>query len=98
MYKDLGVHRENSELVKWIVMLNKSHSVPKSVLTQIENYFTFYWEENPLGSFKPKNCQKFLADLPESTVHQIYLDYLFQDFIYRYDTYLKTYDITQITP
>ena len=77
---------------------DKSQHIPKHVLIQIENFFTFYWQENPQSSFKPKNCQKFIADLPDSTVQQIYLDYLFRDFMYMYDSYFRYKSVKNFTP
>ena len=44
-YKELGVKRDNIELQSWIVLLTKSQHIPKHVLIQIENFFTFYWQE-----------------------------------------------------
>ena len=89
-YKSLEYTGDHKELSKWIALLtkfNESHPLSKDLITKIEDFFEFYWKNNPLLAFKSDDDQRFLSELPKSTVEQIYIDYLFRDFLYTYKSF-----------
>lgn len=45
----------HKELAKWIALLSKFNEgsmLPRSLIDKIENFFEFYWDNNPLEPFK----------------------------------------------
>jgi hypothetical protein len=63
--------------------------MPKSLITKIEDFFIYYWNNSPLIFLSTAADMRFIAELPETTVQNIYIDYLFNDFIYKYDSYFR---------
>lgn len=61
----------------------------KNIIAEIEQHFDHYWYNNPLGAFRTLTDLRFIRELPDGTVAQIFLDFLFIDFLYKYNTYLK---------
>ena len=91
-YKSLENTGDSKELSKWIALLtkfNEAHPLSKDLITQIEDFFQYYWYNNPLLAFKTDSDIRFISELPDSTVQQIYIDYLFRDFLYQYHQFLK---------
>lgn len=91
-YKSLENTGDSKELSKWIALLtkfNEAHPLSKDLITQIEDFFQYYWYNNPLLAFKSDSDIRFISELPDSTVQQIYIDYLFRDFLYQYNHFLR---------
>ena len=91
-YKSLENTGDSKELSKWIALLtkfNEAHPLSKELITQIEDFFQYYWYNNPLLAFKSDSDIRFISELPDSTVQQIYIDYLFRDFLYQYNHFLR---------
>ena len=86
-YKQLDIQGDHRELSKWIALLSKfngSQPLSRNVVLRIEEFFDYYWQNNPLMAFKSENDMRFLQELPEITVQEIYIDYLFRDFIFQF--------------
>lgn len=49
----------------------------------------YYWENNRLSAMQDENEKKFMRDLPDYVQQQIFVDYLFSDFLYKYRSYFK---------
>lgn len=52
MLWDGGSHKD---LTKWISLLsrfNNGNPIQKDMITQIEDFFEYYWENNRLGAFQ----------------------------------------------
>lgn len=78
---------EGKDLSKWIALLTKFNDqqpLAKNLILKIEDYFEFYWNNNPLIAFKKESDQRFLNELPVGTVQSIFIDYLFKDFLYKF--------------
>ena len=46
--------KDSKELAKWIALLSKFNEgtmLPRSLIDKIEEFFEFYWENNPLAAF-----------------------------------------------
>ena len=89
-YKSLEYTGDHKMLSKWIALLtkfNESQPLSKEMITKIEDFFQFYWLNNPLLAFKSDDDQRFLSELPTQTVEQIYIDYLFRNFLYIYKSF-----------
>ena len=53
-YKQLDEKTSHKELAKWVALLSKFNSgtmLPRSLIRKIEDFFEFYWENNPLLPF-----------------------------------------------
>ena len=78
---------EGKDLSKWIALLTKFNDqqpLAKNLIVKIEDYFEYYWNNNPLIAFKKESDQRFLDELPVTTVQSIFIDYLFKDFLYKF--------------
>ena len=78
---------EGKDLSKWIALLTKFNDqqpLAKNLIVKIEDYFEFYWNNNPLIAFKNECDQRFLDELPTGTVQSIFIDFLFKDFLYKF--------------
>lgn len=49
----------------------------------------YYWENNRLSAMTDPKDLKFMRDLPDYVQQNIYIDYIFSDFLYRYRNYFK---------
>lgn len=90
-YRQLENNGDHRNLTKWVALLTKYNDnmpLPKNLITQIEDFFDYYWYNNPLAAFVTESDIRFISELPESTVAQIYIDYLFKDFLYKYKSYI----------
>ena len=91
-YRQLENNGDHRNLTKWVALLTKyNDNMPlrKDLITQIEDFFNYYWYNNPLAAFVTESDIRFINELPESTVSQIYIDYLFKDFLYKYKSYIQ---------
>lgn len=61
----------------------------KNIITEIEDFFDFYWKSNKMKAFQSPVDKRFMDELPESVVQQIYIDYVFQDFIYKFSNIFR---------
>ena len=70
-YKTLDITGDNKSLSKWIALLTKfndSHPLSRTLITSIEEFFEYYWDNNPLLAFDTEKDRRFLHELPETTV------------------------------
>lgn len=75
--EDQGSHKD---LSKWIALLAKYNSgnpMSKELITAIEQFFSFYWTSNKMNAFQSNIDKRFMEELPESVIQQIYIDYVF---------------------
>lgn len=70
----------HKDLSKWIALLTKFNDqkpLSRELIVKIEDFFDFYWDNNPLMASKADEDLRFITELPESTKQAIYIDYLF---------------------
>jgi len=70
----------HKDLSKWIALLTKFNDqkpLSRELIVKIEDFFDFYWDNNPLMASKADEDLRFINELPESTKQAIYIDYLF---------------------
>jgi hypothetical protein len=69
-YKEMTDNRDDRNLSKWIILMSKFNEgkpLPRDLVDGIENFFNFYWENNPLMAFKSEEDLKFISQLPPVT-------------------------------
>lgn len=59
------------------------------MIVKIEDFFDYYWDKNPLMASKSDEDLRFINELPNSTKQAIYIDYLFQNFLYKFKDFFK---------
>jgi len=70
-YRSMEQVGDHKELSKWVALLtkfNEANPLSKELITQIEDFFDYYWSNNPLLAFKSENDLRFIQELPENTV------------------------------
>lgn len=91
-YNSLSQFGHHKDLSKWIALLsrfNNGNPLNKDLISQIEDFFDYYWENNRLGAFVLEEDMRFMSELPASVQGEIFVDYLFKDFIYKYRGYFS---------
>ena len=66
-YKSLWVVGQHQDLSKWIALLsrfNNGNPLNKELITKIEDFFNYYWENNPLGAVNSEADVRFMIELP----------------------------------
>lgn len=79
-FKSIDQQGAHKDLSKWIAMLSKyngGHPINKNIITEIEDFFDFYWKSNKMKAFQSTVDKRFMDELPESVVQQIYIDFVF---------------------
>ena len=66
-----------------------TNTYQKDLMLSIQNFFSYYWSQNPHAAFKTATGKGFLKSLPVTTVQKIYLDFLFVEFLYKYGNYFR---------
>ncbi|CDW72458.1 cation channel family protein [Stylonychia lemnae] len=94
--KKMGAVDKGTELHNWMTLLTRftnNKPLPKSLINQIDNHFSYYWNNDRLASLSKKN--EYLNALPRSikrnvqfitslTLKQIMIHYLFDDIFYKF--------------
>ena len=91
-YKSLWEVDNHRDLIKWIALLarfNNGMPLNKDLITSIEDFFNYYWENNRLSAITSNEGNRFMSELPHSVQGEIYVDYLFQDFLFKYRSYFR---------
>ena len=91
-YKSLWKVGHHKDLSKWIALLsrfNNGNPLNKELITKIEDFFNYYWENNRLSALSSEADIRFMDELPHSVQGQIFIDYLFTDFLYKYKNYFS---------
>ena len=83
----VGHHRELSQWMNLLSRFNNGVPIGKSLMSQIESFFDFYWEFNRLSCVQDEIGKRFMTELPNYVIQHIYIDYLFQEFLYKYKTW-----------
>ena len=89
-YKSLWAVGHHKDLSKWIALLsrfNNGNPLNKDLITKIEDFFDYYWEHNRLSALSSESDLRFMEELPDVVQSQIFIDYLFTDFLFNYRTY-----------
>lgn len=89
-YKSLWAVGHHKDLSKWISLLsrfNNGNPLKKEMITEIEDFFNFYWENNRMFALASERDLRFMNGLPVTIQQQILVDYLFSDFLYKYKSY-----------
>lgn len=93
----------HKDLSKWIALLTKFNDqkpLARDLIVKIEDFFEYYWDNNPLMASKSDEDLRFINELPNSTKQAIYIEYLFRDFLYKFNdffTVVKNGSILQKT-
>ena len=58
-------------------------------MTQIEDFFDYYWSNNRLSAFQSSEDVRFMDELPLKVQSEIFVDYLFVDFLYDYRSFFN---------
>lgn len=91
-YKSLWKIGNHEDLQKWIALLsryNNGNPISKELITRIEDFFNYYWEHNRLSAIATKTDFRYMDELPNHVQSEIFLDYLFHDFLYNYRFYFS---------
>ena len=67
--KSLWKVGDHQGLSKWIALLQRFHNghpLDKDLITKIENFFNFYWENNRLQALECGEGRRFMTQLPDS--------------------------------
>ena len=91
-YKSLWAVGHHKDLSKWISLLsrfNNGNPLNKELITKIEDFFTYYWDNNRMQVLSSESDLRFISELPPSMQSQILIDYLFNDFLYKYKAYFN---------
>ena len=78
--------------MKWIALLarfNNGYPLSKELITQIEDFMNYYWKYNRLDILADGTGKRFMSELPMSIQSEIFIDYLFRDFLYKYRFYFR---------
>jgi len=62
--KSLWQVGNHQELTKWIALLsrfNNGHPLNKDLITEIEEFFNFYWENNRLSAIQSEKDKRFVT-------------------------------------
>lgn len=87
---------DHKDLSKWIAMLSKfngGNPLSKEIITNIEDFFDFYWSNNKMIAFQSDIDKRFMHELPDIVTHQIYIDYVYKDFVYMFKNLFKYIDM-----
>jgi len=91
-YKSLWKVGHHRDLTKWIALLsrfNNGNPLKKELITKIEDFFNYYWDNNRLSAISSEQDIRFMDELPYYVQSEIFVDYLFNDFLYKYKAYFK---------
>ena len=91
-YQKLWQVGQHKDLSKWINLLsrfNNGKKINKEIITNIENFFDYYWQNNRLAAISSEKDKRFMSELPYEVKGQIFLNYLFTDFLKIYENYFK---------
>jgi hypothetical protein len=89
-YKSLWKVGHHKDLSKWIALLsrfNNGNPLNKELITKIEDFFDYYWQNNRMSAIENEMDQRFMDELPYYVQGEIIIDYLFTDFLYAYRNY-----------
>ena len=89
-YKSLWKVGKHKDLSKWIALLsrfNNGNPLNKELITKIEDFFDYYWQNNRMSAIENEMDQRFMDELPFYVQGEIIIDYLFTDFLYAYRNY-----------
>ena len=70
-YRSLEKFNDHKNLTKWIALLSKYNdgvALKRSLILEIEDYMSYYWDNNRLQAFTTELDQKFMDELPERTI------------------------------
>ena len=91
-YKSLWMEGHPKDLSKWIALLsrfNNGNPLTKDLITKIEDFFDYYWAKNRLAALNTEHGERFMEELPDTVKSQIYIDYLFADYLKNYRRYFN---------
>jgi len=81
---------DGKNLSRWLALLSRfNHGRPlnKELLTDIEDFFEYYWANNKFSALSNNEDRRFLSELPNSLQKQIFMDFMFKDFLYVFRTH-----------
>ena len=60
----------------------------ENIVNKIQFFFEYYDRNSPLLAFKTQTDIRFMRELPDETLQNIYIEFLFRDFLYIFDSFL----------
>jgi hypothetical protein len=66
-YKSLWIVGYHKDLSQWIALLsrfNNGNPLNKELITKIEDFFNYYWDNNRLSPIQSESGQRFMDELP----------------------------------
>jgi hypothetical protein len=91
-YKSLWQVGYHKDLSKWIALLsrfNNGNPLNKELITKIEDFFEYYWMNNKLAALANEEDIRLMDELPEPVQAEIFVDYLFKEYLYNYRKYFN---------
>jgi len=91
-YKSLWSVGKHKDLSKWIALLsrfNNGNPLSKEMISKVEDFFEYYWDNNRLSAINSIEGERFMSELPMGVQIEIYVDYLFCDFLFKYRFYFR---------
>lgn len=68
---------------------NNGQPLGKDLITKIEDFFEYFWAKNRLSCIDAEIGSRFIEELPDRVKGEIFIDYLFSDFLYKYRFYFE---------
>ena len=84
--QQVGNHKDLSVWLNLLSRFNNGTPLDKQLIKQIEDFFDYYWVMDRNSCIKNEGA-RFIVELPEEVQNQIYIEYLFADFLYKYKHY-----------
>lgn len=91
-YNKIDQITDNRGLTKWISLLsrfNNGQPLSGELISRIEDFFDYYWVNNRLSCLDSNIGSRFMDELPGRVRSEIFIDYLFSDFLYKYRNYFR---------
>lgn len=89
----MGIINKETDLHNWVTLLTRftnNKPLPRPLITQIEEHFTYFWGNDRLASIS--KTDKYLFALPRSIRRTIMINYLFQDVFYKFRVFFNTFE------
>jgi len=62
----MGNHKDLSKWISLLSRFNNGVPIKKELITKIEDFFNYYWENNRLQAISSDNDLRFMNELPHS--------------------------------
>jgi len=83
---------KGQRLTRWFALLshfNEGKPLKKEMIREIEDFFEHFWQHDKRQALCSKEEKRILKQLPASVTRKIYIEYLYQDFLYTFRVYFR---------